>query len=117
MNKFFDFLEKNKGVVLAVLAVLIVAVVSFGVYKLDVANDAETLVKSNTIGGITSINDQIEIKKGQTLEQNYKCDSINYKQIGFVANAVTEDAEFEVIISDGKQTQRQTFKAGQLSWG
>ncbi len=117
MNKFFDFLEKNKGVVLAVLAVLIVAVVSFGVYKLDVANDAETLVKSNTIGGITSINDQIEIKKGQTLEQNYKCDSINYKQIGFVANAVTEDAEFEVIISDGKQTQRQTFKAGQLSLG
>ena len=117
MNKFFDFLEKRKNLVLAITAIVAIAIASFGFYKSNVDNDKQTLIKSNTIGGITSIDDKIELETGSVLEQNYNCDSLNYKQIGFVAQAAYDDAELDVVITDGKHTQKRSFKAAELAAG
>lgn len=115
MNKFFEFFEKRKSLVLAIAAIVAVIMVSVGFYKTNVESDKPTLIKSNTIGGITSIDDKIELTKGNVLEQNYNCDSLNYKQIGFVAQAVTDDAELTVVITDGQHAQTCNFKAEELA--
>ena len=117
MNKFFEFLEKRKGLVLAVTAIVVVVMASFGFYKTNVDDDKQTLIKSNTIGGITSFDDAVELDEGSVLEQSYKCDSLGYKQIGFVAHAADDDAELMVAITDGKHTQNCYFKAADLAAG
>ena len=117
MKKIVDFCEKRKSIIFASVVVLIVAIAAVFLYKYEVANDNNAVIKSCTLGGITSVDDSIELSEGQMLKQSYKSVNLDYKQIGFAAQPTTDEAELEVKIFDGKEAQIQTIKKSQFTAG
>lgn len=117
MKKIFDFLDKYKGVVGGIAVILALLVVALGFYKMEVNGDEETLLKSNTLGSITYIDEEVAVHEGQTMVQKYLCTDTEYKQIGFVARATTENALIEVTVSKGDKTQTHEVKKEELQQG
>lgn len=115
--KIFELAEKHKSIIAASVTVLFIAVFSVLMYKTNVEDKNNKPVKSYTIGQINSIDDTVFLEEGQTLVQNYKNVGLNYKEIGFVAHAQTNEAVIEVEISDTKQSQKQVFSQDKLSDG
>ena len=110
---FFKFMDNHKSVISAMIAIVLLIVVSVGFYKFY-ADDTLTLEKSYTIGNVTEFNDTVTIKQGQTISQRYQIDAFDYNQLGFMAVATTEDAALDVKISNGKSTQANTFTHNEL---
>lgn len=117
MKKIFDFLDKYKGVIGAITIVAAFLVVILAFYKKDVNGDETTLLKSNTIGGISAIDDEVVVKQGQTMVQKYSCSDTDYTQIGFVAHPTTEKAVLEVTFSNGTSSQTVNLQKEEFQQG
>ena len=115
--KFLQFIDKQKSIISAAIAIVLIIAITVAFYKSYFDTQEEEIIKSYTVGNITEINDTITLNEGQTLVQNYYSDSFDYKQLGFTATPTTESAILNVQISNGEQNQTKSFKHSELSLG
>lgn len=112
---FLTFTEKHKGIISAILVIILVIAISATIYKYDISDKYNMPYASYTIGDVTSFDEQITLLQGQTLQQRYTSKDFSYSECGFIVNTTDKNSVLTVEISNGSQTQSKTLTTKEIN--
>lgn len=115
--KFFDFIEKKKGIVYVIAVVLTVLTIAFAFCMNRLNDNKNTLLSSYTVGDITEMNSSVTVLGGQTLTQQYSLETLPYKQLGVIISEISETDTLNITVEYSGQKKDFSVSKNDITAG
>lgn len=109
--KIFDFFEKNKGLIGALAAILIVLAMAVAFYGYRIDNSKDTPRKVYTVGNVEGFEGAIEVPEGEKVVQTYSLKVFPYTKMGIHLYSTSSKSNVKVQIEyDSQKIEKELSK-------